>query len=272
MDLLFSETGLSRLDRIAQSGVLCAFDFDGTLAPLVTHPEKAVLPPGILHRLLMLAGHAKVAIITGRALDDIRSRLGFVPDFLVGNHGLEGVPGWEHPLAEYRLACQEWGGRLAAALKEQADFDPGIWIENKGYSLSVHYRLASDHPKTEARLSALFATLVPVPRIITGKCVFNLLPQEAADKGRALERLMALSQASGAIYVGDDVTDEDAFRLRRPDVLSVRIGHSGNSMAEFALEHRLDMPRLLDELTRRVRQDRTQPANASGPGTSSTLA
>jgi trehalose 6-phosphate phosphatase len=199
-----------------------------------------------------LATVAPVAVITGRSLADIRDRLGFEPHFIVGNHGLEGVPGWEHDAERHRQLCGQWLRTLTAALTDHTIFDPGIRIESKAYSISVHYRLARNKSKAEMQLAELFGKLEPPVRVMAGKCVFNLLPQDAADKGVALQKLMQLSGAASAIYVGDDVTDEDVFRLNRREVLTVRIGYANDSAAEFYLRHRLQMFRLLDELNSRL--------------------
>ena len=95
----------------------------------------------------------------------------------------------------------------------------------------MHYRLVRDQAATENALTALFATLAPTARVIGGKWVFNLLPQDAADKGRAFEQLMQTSGAGSAIYIGDDVTDEDVFKLARRDLLSVRVEPALDSAA-----------------------------------------
>jgi trehalose 6-phosphate phosphatase len=99
----------------------------------------------------------------------------------------------------------------------------------------------------------MFARLTPAPRIVSGKYIFNLLPEDAVHKGSALEQLLRATGANGAIYVGDDVTDEDVFRLRRGDVLSVRVEPEADSAAPFFLERRQDMPQLLDALIARLR-------------------
>jgi trehalose 6-phosphate phosphatase len=252
MSLLFSEAGSRRLDEIVMPGMLCAFDFDGTLAPIVATPEHAQLPADVLQRLLALSRHAPVAVITGRSIADIRPRLGFKPAYLIGNHGLEGVPGWELLHTAHAALCAVWKRQLRSALTDAAAFDPAIFIEDKTYSLSVHYRLVRDPSLAERRLAALFATLAPAPHIINGKFVFNLLPPDSANKGSAFERLMQIADAPSAIYVGDDVTDEDVFRLRRRDVLSVRVEASEESAAEFFVPRLADMPDLIDELIRRL--------------------
>lgn len=249
MNPLFSDTGAARLDEVAGERLLCAFDFDGTLAPLVPVPDDARLPDGIREQLLRLAQYAPIAIVTGRGIDDIRPRLGFDPDFLVGNHGLEGVPGWESMAAAHAHACSGWREQLQRALPEH---DPGLLLEDKRYSLSVHYREAADPEAAARRLEALFETLSPQPRIVAGKFVYNLLAEDRCHKGTALARLMELGGARHAIYVGDDVTDEDVFRMRHPDILSVRVEQSEASSAELYIPGPADMARLLEELEARL--------------------
>ncbi|MDQ9170501.1 trehalose-phosphatase [Oxalobacteraceae bacterium R-40] len=250
---LFSAAGRACLDELAKPGSLCAFDFDGTLAPLVTQPERAYAPKNIISRLAELSNYAKIAIITGRSVADVSDRLGFHPDYLVGNHGLEGMPGWQENAAEYREMCRQWLDTLRQKLPEHAEIDPNIWMEDKTYSLSIHYRMARDRVGAEQHLLALLPELLPSARIMAGKCVLNLLPPDAGGKGNAMAALLTASQASGALYVGDDVTDEDVFRMQHPELLSVRIGHEPRSSAKFFLAHRLCILQLLDELLVRFR-------------------
>jgi trehalose 6-phosphate phosphatase len=252
MQSLFSNEGRTRLDELVGPYMLCAFDFDGTLAPIVPHPEQVRLPDSILQRLTALADYAPIAVITGRSIADISARLGFVPDFTVGNHGMEGVPGWEESTAEHAQVSAGWRMQLEQMLREPAS-DPAILLEDKRYSLSLHYRQARDPARTAAWLEQVFCRLSPVPRVVAGKYVFNLLPEDGCHKGNALERLMQICDARSALYAGDDVTDEDVFRLHRRDVLSVRIEPSPNSDAEFFLPQPDDMVWLLDELAGRLR-------------------
>jgi trehalose 6-phosphate phosphatase len=260
MKALFSESGMHRLDQVVCPGLLCVFDFDGTLSPIVAQPEHAHLPDDVMRRLVELMKHTPVAIITGRSVADIRERLGFAPHFIAGNHGLEGVPGWEPRAQRYEDICRSWRKKLERALQDHERFGPGIRIEDKRYSLSVHYRLAHDQEQAAAALHQLFATQIPEARVIGGKCVFNLLPPDAVHKGSALEQLMQISGACAAIYVGDDVTDEDVFRLHRPDVLTVRVEKAPHSAAELFLHDRAEIVQLLDELIRRLRTVRYEAA------------
>jgi trehalose 6-phosphate phosphatase len=249
LHLLNTREGMQRLDEVVGHGLLCAFDFDGTLAPIVEQPQEVRLPEFMRGHLLALQRHAPVAIITGRALADIAPRLGFTPDILIGNHGLEGVPGERAAAdAEYhRAVCAAWRGQLDKLLAAEYP-DPGVQIEDKRYSLSVHYRHAQAAARAEDDLAPLLATLDPAPRLVAGKCVFNLMPPGAGDKGSALARAMEEIGARGALYVGDDVTDEDVFRVRRADLLSVRVEPSETSAAPYFLQHIGEMPRLLQAL------------------------
>ena len=252
MTPLYSDTGRARLDAIVRPGVLCVFDFDGTLSPIVPVPDQACLPAPVLARLLALQRQARIAILTGRALADIAPRLDFTPDFLVGNHGLEGLPQTSQQIDHFQQLCSTWHGDVQQALRSGPLADPGVLVEDKLISLSVHYRNVQRHEAVAAALRALFARLTPAPRIIGGKYVFNLLPHAAGDKGTAFEHLMRLAGAPSAVYVGDDVTDEDVFMLHRSDLLSIRIGQSVHSSAEFFLRRHVDIVRLLDDLIQRL--------------------
>jgi trehalose 6-phosphate phosphatase len=251
---LFSDAGLQRLDDIVGPGLLCVFDFDGTLAPIVEEPQKARLPQDVLQRLSVLSTQVPLAILTGRSVADIRPRLAFEPDYLIGNHGAEGMPGWHLKGDYYRQLCQSWKGILSSALKNEEEFGPSVWIEDKAYSLTVHYRARPGGEQVREKLKALFAQAVPAARVIAGKSIFNLVPANAPHKGDALEKLMEISGARHAIYVGDDVTDEDVFAMRRPDIMTVRVEYLAGSAAEFYLPHWPDIVALLDELIKRLQE------------------
>ncbi len=243
-DLLGAE-GLQVLRDFAARVPLCLFDFDGTLAPLAPDPAAVLLPHPVQLRLQALQARAPVGIVTGRSLADLRPRLEFSPDYLIGNHGLEGLPDDRRMHAALAEASGHWRAWLAPRL---ADIDPGIWLEDKDLSLSIHYLRARDPAATEAALSGLFARLSPAPRIIPGKYIFSLLPAGRGDKGEAVLQLLQSTGAPGALYVGDDVTDEDVFRLRHPDILSVRVEPSASSAAPwYVADHEAMLP-LLDRL------------------------
>ncbi len=252
-DLLGAE-GMRVLREFGARMPLCLFDFDGTLAPLAPDPAGVLLPHAVQLRLQALQARVPVGIVTGRSLADLRPRLEFRPDYLIGNHGLEGLPGERRMHAALVAACERWRASLAPRLPA---IDPGIWLEDKQLSLSIHYLHARDPDAVESALAALFAQLSPAPRIIPGKSVFSLLPPGRGDKGEAVLQLLRATSAGGALYVGDDITDEDVFRLRHPDILSVRVEPSAASAAPwFVADHAAMLPlldRLLDCLPARSR-------------------
>lgn len=248
MTNLFSHAGQEALRQFAEPGMLCLFDFDGTLAPLVADPAKVLLPHTVQQRLIQLQELTQVGIVTGRSLSDICARLEFVPDYLVGNHGLEGLPGWQQRADELYAICRCWHDMLAPEL---AAIDKGIELEDKRYSLSLHFRHAQDHDAVLKILPPLFAELSPSPRVINGKCVFSLLPKHAGDKGYAVSQLIANTGAHRTLYVGDDVTDEDVFVMQRDDLFSVRVGcdaASASSAASYCVPTAESIEFLLERL------------------------
>ena len=245
MTALFSAAGQQALADFVHPGMLCLFDFDGTLSPLVDEPGKALLPQAVQQRLHALQQQTRVGIVTGRSLEDCRRRLAFSPDHLVGNHGLEGLPDWQQRAAEFDAICSGWRFYLANALPH---IDAGIQMEDKRYSLSVHYRHARHRHQAKQQLALLFGQMSPMPRVIPGQYVFSLLPPAAGDKGQAVEQLIVLTGAARTLYVGDDVTDEDVFILPRKDLFSVRVGRASHSAALFWIPDHAAIVQLLDNL------------------------
>ncbi len=246
MRRLFSAEGLHALRAAIVPTPLCLFDFDGTLTPLLPDPDAVLLPPPVQDQLRLLQRRAPVGIITGRALADLRPRLGFEPDHLVGNHGLEGLPGRPPPVTWAQLVAQ-WKVQL---LQHTAAIDPAVWVEDKHYSLSLHYLNARDVGQAEPALRAVLASLVPAPRIIPGKSLFSVLPSGAGDKGSAVLALLAQGGHARALYVGDDVTDEDVFRLDHPGLFTIRVGREVASAARWRLDDTDEVAHLLDWLVK----------------------
>lgn len=245
MKEFFSHAGQQALREFVRADLLCLFDFDGTLVRLEPHPDKVNVPAEVLDRLHRLQQRAPVGIVTGRGLADMHRMLSFAPDYLIGNHGIEGLPGWERRVGPFEAVCEGWQQQLARML---VAFGSEVWIETKRYSLSVHFLHASDPEKISLQLSQLFDRLHPLPRIIAGKSVFNLLPPGASDKGKAVSELMAMTGASRALYAGDDVTDEHVFALGRDDLLTIRVGSGKDSAAAFWIPDHEAIVKLLDLL------------------------
>jgi trehalose 6-phosphate phosphatase len=246
-----STAGLSHLRAFLTRDTLLAFDIDGTLAPIVDRPGEARVPPEVQRRLATLSAHAPVAVVTGRAVEDARPMLGFRPRYLVGNHGAEGVPGQDHVADECARVCRAWLEQLASGSEPWRDVD-GIVLEEKTYSLTFHFRHARDQCGALRMLVARTATLLPLPKLVNGKKVLNLLPPAAPDKGQALTALLRETHCRRALYVGDDASDERVFSLRSPSILSVRVEPDDASAANLFLRDQADVPRFLLELGRMI--------------------
>lgn len=245
MKHVFSNDGKAALKAVMTRRPLLAFDFDGTLAPLVPNPQDAQVPQSVQRRLAGLAARVPVAVITGRAAADARARLEFAPCRVIGNHGAEGFE--DLPSAAYRAAMDGLRALLGAAHADVREH--GLMIEDKAYSIALHYRMARDRDAALAFVRALVKRL-PAPLVVSyGKLVVNFTAPEAPHKGDALRRLVAEHACEAAVFIGDDDNDEPAFASAAPDWLTVRIGkHSPASRAMFFLDDHAQMAMLLQDM------------------------
>lgn len=243
---ILSPQGLSILQSFVTPQTLCAFDLDGTLAPIIADPDAVALPATVRQAMQQLCSLAPVAVITGRGCDDARQRLGFMPRYLVGNHGLEGLPDSSVNLAALRVLIDYWSSELYRLLPVSLVAE--LLFEPKAGSLSLHYRHAADPAAAHQALLEAIAQLQPQPRYVGGKYVENLVPHGVPHKGDALLRLMEHSGAATALFVGDDETDEDVFRLVDPQILSVCVGTGRSTAARYFLQDQTRMVDLLAQL------------------------
>jgi trehalose 6-phosphate phosphatase len=237
------------LQEFAARRVLVAFDFDGTLAPIVRLPDAAKMRRRTAALLAKMATLYPCAVISGRARADVLQKVRGIPwRAVLGNHGMEPWRG----LAAARRLVARWCDQLAATLPPA----PGVVVENKGPSLAIHYRLA--HARgTMRRLVLRAATALRNGRIVLGKMVVNVLPAHAPDKGQALLQLCKRLGCDAAVFVGDDDTDEDAFALAaRFPLLGIRVGRSRRSQAA----HFLPGQNAIDELLARLVAARDVPS------------
>ncbi|MEX1184284.1 MAG: trehalose-phosphatase [Gemmatimonadota bacterium] len=212
-----------RAARDHSGSLLLGLDFDGTLAPIVPWPGDAALPAALRPVLESLARRAdtRVALISGRALRDLAERVGIDGVYYAGNHGLEiEGPGVHrvHPAAE---AGRSRMATLAEQLRQvlaPLDPDSRTWVEDKGLTLSVHYRQVHDEAGAELVRSTVRDRTRAEPdlRVTDGRKVVEIRPDVDWHKGRALrflrDTLEARHGAAPAVFIGDDRTDEDAFR------------------------------------------------------------
>lgn len=226
------------LRSFAQPKTLLAFDYDGTLAPIIRRPGGATMRARTRALLTELTRHYHCAIISGRARADLRHRLGRLrAAAVIGNHGIEP---W-NVSARAAAAVERWQALLSSRLGRLA----GVSVENKGYSIAVHYRWARDKRKTLAAIRAATALLKGV-RAIPGKQLLNLLPAAVADKGSALREAVTRLRCDKAIYLGDDETDEDVFALNRPPhLLAIRVGKKKDSLASYYIRGQAEIDEFL---------------------------
>lgn len=247
MTPLFAKNSLTLLESLSFTKTIYAFDFDGTLSKIVRVPDEAKVAPITESLISQLCKLVPVAIISGRSLEDLKKRVHFNPQFLIGNHGLEGLNANSVSLQQAEHTCRVWKSKLPKGLALA-----GVTIEDKIYSIAVHYRLSRKKQLARKKIQAAIANLTPAPRVIGGKSVFNLLPPGAPHKGLALLDLVQLADMKHIFYVGDDDTDEDVFGMPSDDrqIMTVRIGEKRNSHARYYLDRQSDINKLLRTLIR----------------------
>ena len=244
MQHLFTPAGEAALGAVMRNRPLLAFDFDGTLAPIVERPSDARATADIATRMTLLARHWPLAVVTGRSVADVAQRLGFAPQHVIGSHGAEDPAAAEAPVSA-----------AMAALRLRLERDAGDWlargvqIEDKGRSLALHYRRAADREAAAAAIEELLQTLDPALKTFGGKCVVNVVDSGSPDKGDAVARLVERSGAAGAFFIGDDVNDETVFSRAAPNWLTVRIGRDDpSSRAMYFLDVQSEVVGLLDRM------------------------
>jgi trehalose 6-phosphate phosphatase len=231
-------------------------DFDGTLAPIVSRPEIAELPTEARQALdqLRSRGDVHLAIVSGRALADLRERVGIDGITYAGNHGLEIVGPRVSRLHPEAAAARPHLERAAEELEPLLAEFPGAWLEDKGLTLSLHYRALAEEQVPRLTAAVLErVSRVRGLRLTHGKKVLEVRPKVDWHKGRAVLYLLEeLRPPTGtpALYFGDDTTDEDAFVALRdlggagaegiliadPPVLTSAAGSHLRSPAELAQE------------------------------------
>jgi trehalose 6-phosphate phosphatase len=197
---------------LAPAGLIT--DIDGTISPIAPTPEEAQVSSACRDALETLCSRmALVAAVSGRDALKARGMVGLEGMVYVGNHGLER---WQ----DGGILIHEEARQYVPVVREVVEAlgrgldAPGLIVEDKGVTASVHYRLSSNPEETRAAILA-FLDSAPAARgllITEGKLVVEVRPPVAVNKGTSLERLVAETGLNGVIYIGDDVTDVDAFR------------------------------------------------------------
>jgi len=254
MKYLLSRASLPLLTRLAHQRTLCAFDFDGTLAPIADHPDRAGMRKRTRDLLRRVALLYPCVIVSGRDRTSVLKKLnGVRVAGVLGNHGAESArtPGSRKEVKPWKAALEHELDPLPGTL-------PGIWIEEKESSLSIHYRLCSQKAEAQRRILAATAKLKNV-RVFGGKDVVNVMGKLAPHKGDALAAERDRLQCNWVLYLGDDENDEDAFALAG-NIVPVRIGRKQRTHARYYLRTQIEIDDLLELLAElRETEGRSRP-------------
>lgn len=215
-------------------------DYDGTLTPIVKQPNLALLSPKRKKILASLARNPKIkmAIISGRKLSDIKKLVGIPNIIYVGNHGFEIEINGERII---HLSAKRFIPMLKKIKMDLLTVRriKGVLIEDKKYTLSVHFRLIpANHLKSFYKL--FYRTIRPwrkKVKITSGKKIFEIRPPVDWDKGKAVKWLISKLNLKGylPIYIGDDKTDADAFRLLKRKGVTIHVG-GGKTAAKMRIK------------------------------------
>jgi trehalose 6-phosphate phosphatase len=244
-------------EDLRNSRVMLFLDYDGTLVPIAAAPDKAVISKearDLLNELSKNRG-CTVAVISGRSLKDIKSAVGLKNIIYSGNHGLE-IDG---PKLKFKSVVPSGFKEIVRKIKldliERLAHVKGVLLEDKGYTLGVHYRLVNKEDthlvKTAFHEAVIYYLAGNKIKINKGKMMLEVRPPMEWNKGKVVLWLLARQEFalkdSGIfpIYIGDDVTDEDAFAALKNKGMTVFVGSSGKSGARYYLKGHKEVLKLL---------------------------
>jgi trehalose 6-phosphate phosphatase len=252
-------SALENIQEIARSGHRLAvfIDYDGTLTAIVGRPEHAWLSESMRETLRSLAARVPVAILSGRDLDDVRGRVHVDGIVYAGSHGFDiaGAGGLRRELGAAYLPVLD---TAETELREALDEIPGAQLERKHFSVAAHYRNVNESEAVKVALAVdAVAARHRELRRMDGKKVYELLPDIDWDKGKAvlwlLKTLGLESRNVLPIYIGDDRTDEDAFRaLEKRGVAILVSEHPQVTAASYWLNNPEEVERFLHALIARL--------------------
>jgi trehalose 6-phosphate phosphatase len=259
---------LRRADGLFARPPAVFFDFDGTLSDIVDDPDAARPVAGAAEALQKLASQCPVAVLSGRDLADVTKRVGLPGIWYAGSHGFElTAPDGKHHQNEAAAAAIPILEEAAAQLHERLGSIPGVILEHKRFGVAVHYRNASRDRVDEVAAAVRAAGQRDALRVTTGREVIELRPDIDWDKGKTLRWVMDhLRQIPSAplipIYLGDDITDEDAFDAVRGDGIPILVQHNDDgdraTAALFALDNPAQAAEFTDRLARQLSDARAK--------------
>ena len=236
----------------SQKHLLFLLDYDGTLTPIAPTPRQARLSPQtkLVLRRLSRKPNISLAVISGRALTDLKGMVGLRNLAYAGNHGLELWHKKRQTVKIPRALKKALSDVTRILRKVRREFD-GVVMEDKGLSLSFHYRLVKAKGLTPLKIK-FWNHVMPLVRsgtirVVKGKRVFEVRPNVPWAKGHAaLWFMKRLASASCLlIYIGDDQTDEDAFRVLKRGI-TIRVGQHHRSEAKYYVRRVREVIRFLE--------------------------
>lgn len=227
-------------------------DYDGTLAPIAESPDKAQMSEEMRSLLMRVKERMPVAVISGRSLEDLRKRVGIENILYAGNHGMEIWDGEKTVVNPQSMDSRQSLIELLERLKTSLSHIKGVLIEDKGITASVHFRAV--HARHWGELFDVFQKVSTgyeqFFKITPGKKVFEIRPLDARNKGDAVSWMLEnFGAGTLPVYVGDDITDEDAFRALKGSGISIAVG--GSHAADYYLKNQEEVKAFLQRLLAR---------------------
>lgn len=230
------------LDKIKQDKVAVFLDYDGTLTPIATHPERAFISEEMRQTIYTLSQQIPVTIVSGRNRNNIQDLVNLKNLYYIGNHGFD-IEGPAGSGIHYEVGheCMPAMEKCFRELQASLLAIPGIQFEPKKLSVTLHYRLV-DAENVHIFTDIMRKTVEKYPqlKLTSGKKVLEIRPNLDWDKGRGVlwlaEKLNLKPADSFLIYIGDDLTDEDAFRILPEQGAGILVGfHEKQTYAEYHL-------------------------------------
>jgi len=252
-------------DQLAQKDVFVFLDYDGTLTPIVATPDLAVISQDMRETVKTLSAQYKVSVVSGRATDDVKSKVQIEDIFYAGSHGFEIVdPDGKVEVNQEAQAIRHVIDEVHKKLSDQLKDVEGALVEHVKYTISSHYRLVSDEdfPKVEQAVEDILKEY-PNLRKTSGKKVFELRPRIDWHKRKAVEWILNVlgyhANNHLAIYIGDDTTDEDAFEALKDKGFGILVAREPRvSKAAYMIKDTQEVKKVLEFLIE-LKKDSRKP-------------
>jgi trehalose 6-phosphate phosphatase len=257
MKYLFDEWKKLSRELARWKKILLLTDYDGTLTPIVSRPELAVLNKSVRKLLLFISRKRRfeVGILSGRSIAQLKNLIGLEGIIYSGNHGFEIEFGGKilvPPEARKAAATLQ---KIYRSLSKRFSNNRQVIIEDKGVAVALHYRLLKS-PAEIKKLKKMFKDIVgpyltdKKVQVISGKKVLEVQPFSGMDKATALRWIVSRfgKKKTLVIYLGDDLADEGAFSVMGKKEISIFVGKKKRSKARYFLKNTGEVEKFLGKL------------------------